>query len=105
MQRRYFALAIIVVILLSAAAMTNPNKQQYVGWAKLEIIQESGGGLMGIIASVAAPTLVDALTKANDYFLFSTYTTTLLDEEIVILGAFNKFIPISKGKVEQQAKK
>lgn len=104
-KSNFIHLAAIMLCFVSAAAFTNPSKQQYVGWAKQEIINSSGGGLVGILASMTAPTIVDGNTTTSNYFVFSTYTTKIMGEEFIALGAFNNFIPVSKVSAESQGKK
>jgi hypothetical protein len=73
---------------------TNPNKQQYVVWAKDRIIEESKDNMVGTLVSVFAPSLIDGSTSDTNIMIFSVFTTDFDNKEFVVLGIMNRFIPL-----------
>lgn len=86
----------ILILLLFTAIITNPNKNDYVAWCKESSMNKSEDILSYGLLSVFGNSIYTTTTKSSNYYLFSIYETNIVDNEIKVLGIFNKFIPISK---------
>lgn len=94
----------IFALLTIVALCTNPTKQQYISWVKDELINTSNGqGVVGVLTSMIAPTILDGTTQTENYYLFSLYKTKIADNEMVTLGVFDKFIEIGKKENHQSS--
>jgi len=94
---------VLVAVLLTLAAVSNPTKSQYVDWATNKMIEKTGTGLLGYITLMVAPSLIDRTTQADNFIFFSLYQTKIADSEVVVLGAFDKFVQVTKIKIPENS--
>lgn len=96
-------ITILAILLLGVG--TNPNKEDYVTWAKEQLMNRTDDQLeKGLISFMGEP-LIKNYTTSKNFLIFSIYDTTVDDNhKVKVIGAFKNFIPIS-GKVEDTQKK
>ena len=94
----------VLVVLIATAFATNPNKAEYVSWAKDRIIEESEQNLLiGLSVSKWGHTVIEGTTRSTNYLLFSIYRTKILSAEFVTLGAFRSFVPLGMNNVASES--
>lgn len=90
-------LLIIALAILSILSFTNPSEEQYILWAKNEIIEHNNDKTIGSLISVFAPAMIDSSTLRTNFMLFSIFTTKFYNREYVTLGILNEFIILHEG--------
>ncbi|MEH6939555.1 hypothetical protein V7056_17160 [Bacillus sp. JJ664] len=91
---------IILAIVLFISAKTNPTKHQFVVWAKDKLVEESNNKYLKFGIELVGDHLISSVTTKHDYVFFSLYEVKVLDQEIKVIGVFDRFIPISKKDVK-----
>lgn len=96
----------VLMVLIAAAFATNPNKEEYVSWAKDRIIEESEQNLLiGLGVSKWGHTVIEGTTRSSNYLVFLICRTKTLSAESVTLGAFRSFMPMGTNKVTSESEK
>ena len=95
-MKKIFTLIFIVSLFLSA--LTNPNKNSYIGWLKENSANKSSNILEKGVISLAVGTIGNNYTTTKDYLFFTIYDTKFSDEDLKVVGIFNNFVPIKVPK-------
>jgi hypothetical protein len=93
---RYFVYALILIFFISLIG-ANPTREEYNHWVTEQVMDGQNSIVQGIVNWVSEPIL-NATTTQTDYIIFSIYETDLSllgIENIVVIGIWNQFIPIS----------
>lgn len=101
MNTKTIAILGIIVIILSLAFITNPDKEKHVNYAVEKIINEENGEDLGILGGLVdtflKPTLAPKI-KVENYYLFSISQLSSKDKKRRVnlgLGVFGQVIPLA----------
>ncbi|MCI0182999.1 hypothetical protein MM817_01269 [Acidibacillus sp. S0AB] len=88
-------LSILVIVIVGLGAMiTNPPENKYTTWLVTQEAQREhsqlGKGLIHLVGNFVA---TQSTTEEN-YAVCTIYTTAIFGQKIVVLGAFDSFIPL-----------
>jgi len=85
---------ILLIIIIVAMIITNPSKDDFFEWVENEAIESSESTLGGALTNIFISPLIKSITVRKDYFLFSTYTIEIDQDETLYLGIFKQFVEI-----------
>jgi len=77
-----------------ALIVTNPTKEDFFKWLENKAIESSESTLEGALTNLFVSPIIKSFTIRKDYFLCSTYTIEIDDEETVYLGILRRFIEL-----------
>jgi hypothetical protein len=81
---------LIIIVLLVALFVTNPNKDEFVEYALKNVNEDGGSKLTEGIANAIGKPLLNSVTEREDYFFFSIYKLPDLEQSNKYLGIFKK---------------
>jgi hypothetical protein len=82
-----------LIILLT---ITNPGKDEYINWAKQNLVAKTSNPIERIGISVLAAPMLDATTKRQDLVLLSLYKTSLGNRDYTVIGILGNFVALHK---------
>ncbi|HLV10588.1 MAG TPA: hypothetical protein VKY40_10285 [Halanaerobiales bacterium] len=85
---------IILLVLILALVLTNPEKEDFVDWAVEEIQEGSNSELEALLGGVLGRPVLTVATTRDDYYVISLYRVQKSDQEAVYLGIFKNFLKI-----------
>ena len=113
MSNRSLGFIVLLLSITVGLALTNPTMQDYVAFLEqrlvLELDQNRQGkaGLVGALLAAQGREVIEAVIRPNtmrrSYGLYSLFETSLLGEQVLVLGVGGFFIPL-RG-LEQVTKK
>ena len=86
---------IILTVIIVTAFATNPSKSEYVSWLKDRELNQSTNIVEYYAISALGNSVLSTTTEQSNYLLFSVFKTKLGNDELKIIGLFNKFIPLN----------
>lgn len=79
-----------LILFLILAAYLNPPKENYINWAKGNML----GSNASTIGSMVASGLIDKTTTEKNIYFGTIYTTNYGGRKETTLGMFGNFIPL-----------
>jgi Domain of unknown function (DUF4359) len=106
---RALIVTIVAIAVLGLLALTNPKMSDYEQFVHGQIVRKGERAdqvtkAFGLLFGGLQSSLAANATKRTDYVFFSTYRTTLGDEDVEYLGALNNFVAIKSPPAEEQPK-
>jgi len=92
--RRFSLSRLILMILIVAAIITNPTKEDFYDWANNKAIEDSETIVEGAIKNLLISPLLKSVTVRKNYVLFSTFTIEFDEYKTRYLGIFDNFIEL-----------
>ena len=86
---------IILTVIIVTAFATNPSKSEYVSWLKDRELNQSTNIVEYYAISALGNSVLSTTTEQSNYLLFSVFKIKLGNDELKIIGLFNKFISLN----------
>lgn len=87
---------IILILLAIILIITNPTKQDYVDWAKQQVVNNSNTGFEKAIVYLIGDNILNDVTTTKNFVIFSLFETNI-DEthNYITIGILKNFISLN----------
>lgn len=93
-MNKFLVFTVIILVLLLAAAVSNPSRSQFIDWSVEEIAAEAESDLQRFFEGALSRPMLELRTNERDYVFFSIFTVETSDSENSYLGIFNNFFSL-----------
>lgn len=84
---------VILLLVIIIFAITNPTKEQFIKYAKEQIIHEFNNNFIATgLTSLAGDSVIENSTTTTNYIIFTVFKTSILKNDIYHLGVLGNFI-------------
>ncbi len=96
-KKTRWTILIIVAGIVGILAATNPSLPSYVAWFDQSLTTHSSALVSSLASIFAGPlrSLIANNTLRQNWMVLSIYHTTLMGQQVTVLGILGHFIPLS----------
>lgn len=84
---------VIAAVLIVVLGLTNPTKEDYAGWAKVQLAKQNWLG--GVVGALMPTAMIEDATHRTNLLVFSVFETRVADKVVVrTIGIFSTFFTL-----------